>query len=65
MNLHVQEAKLLENGCYHRNMHLKMGHGREEKPRKECYVVFILKKYPHLGVTNHWTGLLDWNTGLN
>ena len=22
-------------------------------------------RYNQLGVTNHWTGLLDWNTGLD
>ena len=28
-------------------MCLKIGHGREERYRKESYVVFILKKYSH------------------
>ena len=27
--------------------------------------VTTFKLYLHMGVTNHWTGLLDWNTGLD
>ena len=43
----LQEANLLENGCYdcyHCNMHLKIGHGHEERHRKENYVVLIPQK---------------------
>ena len=48
--MNLQEAKLLENGCYHCNMHLKIGHGREERHRKESYVAFIPKKYSHFAL---------------
>ena len=37
-------SKLLENGCYHCKLHLKIGHGREERHRKESHVIFIPKK---------------------
>ena len=40
--VNLQEAKLLENGCYHCNMHLKIGHGREELHRKESYPKKVL-----------------------
>ena len=32
------------------NMHFKIGHGREERHRKESYVVFIPKKYSHFAL---------------
>ena len=48
--MNLQEANLLENGCYHYNMHLKIGHVREERHRKESYVVFIPKKYSHFAL---------------
>ena len=50
--MNLQEANLLENGCYHCNMHLKIGHGREERHRKESYVVMFLipKKYSHFAL---------------
>ena len=38
--MNLQEANLR----YHCNMHLKIGHGREERHRKENYIVFIPKK---------------------
>ena len=31
-------------------MHLKIGHVREERHRKESYVVFIPKKYSHFAL---------------
>ena len=31
-------------------MHLKIGHEREERHRKESYVVFISKKYSHFAL---------------
>ena len=38
-------------GCYLiYNMHLKIGHGHEEKHKKESYVVFIPKKYSHFAL---------------
>ena len=37
-------------GCYHCNMHLKIRYGREERHRKESYVVFIPKKYSHFAL---------------
>ena len=36
----LQEANLLANGCYHCHMHLKVGHGHEERQRKESYGIF-------------------------
>ena len=42
--VNLQEANLLENECYHCNIHLKIG---EERHRKESYVVFIPKKFSH------------------
>ena len=44
------EPKKNKFGCYHCNMHLKIGHGREERNRKESYVVFIPKKYSHFAL---------------
>ena len=41
--VNLQEANLLENGCYHCNMYLKIGHGHEERQRKESYVVLSPK----------------------
>ena len=48
--VNLQEANLLENGCYHCNMHLKIGHGCEERHRKESYVVFYPQKYSHFAL---------------
>ena len=47
--MNLQEVNLLENGRYC-NMRLKIGHGCEERHRKESYVVFIPKKYSHFAL---------------
>ena len=48
--VNLQEVNLLQNGCYHCIMHLKIGHGHEERHRKESYVVFIPKKYSNVAL---------------
>ena len=42
-------------------MHLEIGHGHEERHRKESYVVFIPKKYSHFAAVEKNTEVDEQN----
>ena len=56
--MNLQEANLLVNGYYHCHMHLKVGHGHEERHRKESYVVCFSNKCLHFA-------LVQWKKNNN